>query len=116
MASWYTMCMTVPVLDDDRVTDLQPVGPAEAAGGLSEADQAAITADEAELAELKEMWQARELSTREYRQMRRTVEERVKKLQRKTVVRPAAEVLDGMSARVPARRGTGCRRRGTTRG
>jgi site-specific DNA recombinase len=78
------------------LTDLQPVGPADAAGGLSETDQAAIAADEAELAELKEMWQARELPTREYRQMRRVVEERVKKLQRKTVVRPAAEVLDGM--------------------
>jgi site-specific DNA recombinase len=78
------------------LTDLQPVASAEAAGGLSEADQAAVAADEAELVELKEMWQARELSTREYRQMRRVVEERVKKLQRKTVVRPAAEVLDGM--------------------
>ncbi len=51
---------------------------------LPQADEAAISADEAELAELKDMWTHRELSTREYRAMR------------KTIVRPTVEVLSGL--------------------
>ena len=60
------------------------------------ADEAAISADEAELAELKDMWTSREISTREYRQMRKTIEDRITALHRKTIVRPTAEVLTGL--------------------
>jgi hypothetical protein len=42
------------------------------------------------------MWSSRELSTREYRQMRKTVEDRIITLQRKTIVRPTVEVLAGL--------------------
>jgi site-specific DNA recombinase len=55
-----------------------------------------LDADEAELAELKDMWTHRELSTREYRAMRKTVEDRISALRRKTIVRPTAEVLSGL--------------------
>ncbi|MFY9806164.1 MAG: hypothetical protein WAK86_02740, partial [Pseudonocardiaceae bacterium] len=63
---------------------------------LSEHDEATIAADEHELTELKDMWNSRELSTREYRQMRKTVEDRITTLQRKTIVRPTMEVLAGL--------------------
>ncbi|MGH3905931.1 MAG: recombinase family protein [Pseudonocardiaceae bacterium] len=72
-----------------------PEAPA-AATVLSPGDEAAIAADEQELAELKDMWNHRELSTREYRQMRKTVDERVSTLHRKTMVRPTGEVLAGL--------------------
>ncbi|WP_162839489.1 MULTISPECIES: recombinase family protein [Frankia] len=80
----------------DLLTRLDPSGQ-EAAATLTDADQAAIEEDNAELAELKAMWNAREIKSREYREMRRTVEERIKKVQRKTVVRPAVEVLAGLT-------------------
>jgi site-specific DNA recombinase len=70
---------------------------AVAASVLSDADNAAIDADHAELAELKAMWDARELSTSEYRAMRKTVEDRIRKIEAKTVIRPAVEVLEGMT-------------------
>jgi hypothetical protein len=63
---------------------------------LSAADEAAISDDEQELAELKDMWDQREISTREYRQMRKTVEDRISGLRRKTIVRPTVEVLAGV--------------------
>ncbi len=63
---------------------------------LSEGDEASIESDRAELAELKEMWDAREINTAEYREMRKTIEKRIKKVQDKTIVRPVAEVLHGM--------------------
>ncbi|MBV8994709.1 MAG: zinc ribbon domain-containing protein, partial [Pseudonocardiales bacterium] len=63
---------------------------------LPEADQAAIRADEAELAELKDMWDHREISTREYRAMRKIIEDRIAARRRKTIVRPTAEVLAGL--------------------
>ncbi|ELP68399.1 recombinase family protein [Streptomyces turgidiscabies] len=63
---------------------------------LTTADQAAIEADEEELAELKDMWEAGELKTREYRAMRKTVEDRIAQIRRKLVVRPAVEVLEGL--------------------
>ncbi|MCT9007133.1 recombinase family protein [Streptomyces rhizosphaerihabitans] len=63
---------------------------------LTAADQAAIEADEQELAELKDMWETGELKTREYRAMRKTVEDRVARIRRKLVVRPAVEVLEGL--------------------
>ncbi|WP_405917991.1 recombinase family protein [Streptomyces sp. NBC_00728] len=63
---------------------------------LTAADQAAIETDEQELAELKDMWETGELKTREYRAMRKTVEDRVAQIRRKLVVRPAVEVLEGL--------------------
>lgn len=70
---------------------------AVAASVLSDADNAAIDADRAELAELKAMWDAREITTSEYREMRKTVEARIRKIEAKTVIRPAVEVLQGMT-------------------
>jgi hypothetical protein len=63
---------------------------------LTAVDQAAIEADQEELAELKDMWDAGELKTREYRAMRKTVEDRITQIRRKLVVRPAVEVLEGL--------------------
>jgi hypothetical protein len=48
---------------------------------LPEADQAAIRADEADLAELKVMWTSREIPTREYREMRKTIKDRITTLE-----------------------------------
>ncbi|MGH3825103.1 MAG: hypothetical protein ACRDRA_20045 [Pseudonocardiaceae bacterium] len=42
------------------------------------------------------MWTHREISTREYRQMRKTVEDRLDVLRRKTIVRPTVDVLTGL--------------------
>lgn len=70
---------------------------AVSASVLSDADNAAIDADRGELAELKAMWDAREISTSEYRQMRKRVEDRIRKIEAKTVIRPALEVLEGMT-------------------
>ncbi len=80
----------------DLLTRLDVTGTPTATTALSETDQAAITADDAELAELKDMWTHRELSTREYRQMRKTIEDRMDALRRKTIVRPTADVLSGL--------------------
>ncbi|MCA1673872.1 MAG: zinc ribbon domain-containing protein, partial [Actinobacteria bacterium] len=74
--------------------DVPDTSPADTA--LSPDDEAAIAADEQELAELKDMWNHRELSTREYRQMRKTVDERISTLRRKALVRPTADVLAGL--------------------
>ncbi|MEU6993592.1 hypothetical protein ABZ953_23425 [Streptomyces sp. NPDC046465] len=63
---------------------------------LSEEDQAAIEADRQELDDLKDMWGSQELKTREYREMRKTVEARIAEVQRKMIVRPTTEVLDGL--------------------
>jgi hypothetical protein len=60
-------------------------------------DQATITADEAELAELKDMWAHRELSTREYRAMRKIIEDHISALRRKTIVRPTVKVFSGLA-------------------
>jgi site-specific DNA recombinase len=80
----------------DLLTRLDVSGAPRAATALSVAEQAAISADEVELAELKDMWTHREISTREYRQMRKTIEDRISALHRKTIVRPTAEVLTGL--------------------
>jgi site-specific DNA recombinase len=69
----------------------------QAAAMLSDTDSAAIAADRRELAELKDMWDSREIATAEYRQMRKAVESRIQKIEAKTTVRPAAEILDGMT-------------------
>jgi site-specific DNA recombinase len=70
---------------------------AVSAAVLSDADNAAIDADSAELTELKAMWDAREITTSEYREMRKRVDDRIRKIEAKTVIRPAVEVLEGMT-------------------
>jgi hypothetical protein len=80
----------------ELLTHLDVSGAPSAATALSADDETAISTDEAELAELKDMWTSREISTREYRQMRKTVEDRITTLRRKTIVRPTVEVLAGL--------------------
>jgi hypothetical protein len=80
----------------ELLTGLDITGTPTATLAPPEADQAAISADEAELAELKDMWAHRELSTREYRAMRKAIEDRITALRRKTIVRPTVEVLSGL--------------------
>jgi site-specific DNA recombinase len=72
----------------ELLTHLDVSGAPSAATALSAADEAAISADEAELVELKDMWTSREISTREYRAMRKTVEDRITTLRRKTMCAP----------------------------
>jgi DNA invertase Pin-like site-specific DNA recombinase len=66
-------------------------------GGTSPADEAANSADDGELAELKAMWNAGELKTREYRAMRATIEARIRDRAGRRVVRPTAQVLAGFT-------------------
>lgn len=61
------------------------------------AEQAATAeADRQQLADLTEMWTSQEISTSEYRAMRKAVQERISKAQQHAAVRPAAEVLRGL--------------------
>lgn len=76
-----------------------------APSSLSAEDQAAIDADRQELDELKGMWQSQELTTREYREMRKTVEARIQALQQKMIVRPTVESWTDSPAPTPARAG-----------
>ncbi|GAA1904219.1 recombinase family protein [Streptantibioticus ferralitis] len=69
---------------------------ATSAPELGADDKSAIEEDERELEELKAMWDAREIKTREYREMRKTIEDRISSLRRKLVVRPTVEVLKGL--------------------
>jgi site-specific DNA recombinase len=71
----------------------------QSAAVLSDADSSAIDANRRELTELKDMWDHQEITTSEYRQMRKTVDDRIRKIQAKTIVRPTAEILDGMTGR-----------------
>jgi site-specific DNA recombinase len=80
----------------ELLTHLDVTGTPSAATALAPTEQAAISSDEAELAELKDMWTSRELTTREYRAMRSIVEDRITTLRRKTIVRPTVEVLSGL--------------------
>ncbi|MFF3886517.1 recombinase family protein [Streptomyces sp. NPDC001914] len=81
------------------------------APSLTAADQAVIEADEEELAELKDMWESGELKTREYRAMRKTVEDRIAQIRRKLAVRPTVEVLEGLVG-LNARRSWGALEKG----
>jgi site-specific DNA recombinase len=76
---------------------LDVTGQEASAMSLSPEDNAAIEADRGEIAELKEAWDNQEISTAEYREMRKAVEKRIKKVEAKTIVRPAAEVLEGLT-------------------
>ncbi|MEV6212718.1 recombinase family protein [Kitasatospora sp. NPDC051914] len=68
----------------------------DTATALSDADREALEADRQELTELKDMWEKRELTTREYRQMKKQVDDRISAVERKAVVRPAVEILEGL--------------------
>ncbi|WP_436786993.1 recombinase family protein [Yinghuangia sp. YIM S10712] len=57
----------------------------------------AVAADEAELAELRAMWNARELSTAEYRAMRKLVQARIDQTRTARVVRPSTDVLHDLT-------------------
>ncbi|MFD9212132.1 recombinase family protein [Streptomyces sp. NPDC059544] len=63
---------------------------------LTDEDRTAVEADRRELDELKDMWQKQELKTREYREMRKLVEARIAEIERKMIVRPTTEVLEGL--------------------
>lgn len=71
-------------------------GRTPAATSMSEADAQAHGDDEQQLRELNEMWTAKEISTPEYRSMRKTIDARMNKRQRKIVQRPI-EVLEGLA-------------------
>jgi site-specific DNA recombinase len=80
----------------ELLTHVDVTGAPSAATALSATDETSISADEAELVELKDMGTSREISTREYRAMRKTVDDRITTLRRKTIVRPTVEVLTGL--------------------
>lgn len=67
-----------------------------ASSNLPEGVAAELEADQRQLAELNEMWTAKEVSTAEYRTMRKEITDRIAKAQRKVVVRPMV-LLDGLT-------------------
>ncbi|MEU1667264.1 recombinase family protein [Streptomyces sparsogenes] len=71
-------------------------GRAPAATSLPQADARANDEDAQQLKELNEMWTAKEISTPEYRGMRKAIEARIKERQRKIIQRPVA-VLEGVA-------------------
>lgn len=72
-----------------------------ASSNLAEGVAEEVEDDQRQLAELNEMWTAKELSTAEYRKMRKEITDRIAKAQRKVVIRPMV-LLDGLT-------GTGAR-------
>jgi site-specific DNA recombinase len=78
------------------LTELDVTGH-EAAAVLTEDDADTIAADEAKLTEAAQMWANGEITKPEYLTMRATIQARIKATQRKTIVRPAVEVLEGMT-------------------
>ena len=78
------------------LTELDVTGRESAAVlGSEEADT--IAEDQEQLAEAARMWAKKEISKAEYDVMRKEITERIKTAQRKAVVRPAVEVLEGMT-------------------
>ena len=69
----------------------------EPAAVFSAQDADAIEADQEMLTEAARMWAKKEITTGEYQAMRREIEERIKSAQRKAIVRPTVEVLQGMT-------------------
>ncbi|HEY3482199.1 MAG TPA: recombinase family protein [Streptomyces sp.] len=84
------------------LSKLDVSGRPPAATSLPEADVQADNDDAEQLKELNEMWTAKEISTPEYRAMRRTIEARMKARQRKIIQRPT-EVLQGIAGPDAAR-------------
>lgn len=67
-----------------------------ASSNLSEDASRELEADQRQLAELNEMWTGKEISTAEYRKMRKEITDRIAKAQRRVVVRPMV-LLDGLT-------------------
>jgi site-specific DNA recombinase len=67
-----------------------------AASNLPGTAAESVEGDQQQLSELNEMWTAKEISTAEYRKMRKEIQGRVAKAQRKVVVRPMV-LLDGLT-------------------
>jgi hypothetical protein len=63
---------------------------------LPDSAAVAVEADQQQLEELNEMWTAKELSTAEYRKMRKEIQTRLARAQRRTVVRPM-KLLEGLT-------------------
>ncbi|OKJ31463.1 recombinase family protein [Streptomyces sp. CB01580] len=67
-----------------------------ASSNLAEDTAKELEGDQRQLAELNQMWTAKEISTAEYRKMRKEITDRIAKAQRKVVVRPLV-LLDGLT-------------------
>lgn len=67
-----------------------------ASSNLSEDATQSLADDQRQLAELNEMWTGKEISTAEYRKMRKEITDRIAKTQRRVVVRPLV-LLDGLT-------------------
>jgi hypothetical protein len=67
-----------------------------ASSNLSESVAEELEDDQRLLGELNQMWTAKEISTAEYRKMRKEITDRIAKAQRKVVVRPMV-LLDGLT-------------------
>lgn len=67
-----------------------------ATSALPESIVNAVEDDQRQLEELNEMWTAKEISTTEYRKMRKEIQGRISKAQRRTVVRPM-KLLEGLT-------------------
>jgi site-specific DNA recombinase len=67
-----------------------------ASSNLAESVTEELEDDQRQLGELNQMWTAKEISTAEYRKMRKEITDRITKAQRKVVVRPMV-LLDGLT-------------------
>lgn len=67
-----------------------------ASTSLPDAAAESVEADQRQLDELNGMWTAKEISTAEYRRMRKEITDRIAKAQRRLVVRPM-KLLDGLT-------------------
>ncbi|MEH0545424.1 recombinase family protein [Streptomyces sp. B21-105] len=67
-----------------------------ASTSLPDAAAESVEADQRQLDELNEMWTAKEISTAEFRKMRKEITDRIAKAQRRLVVRPM-KLLDGLT-------------------
>jgi len=63
---------------------------------LTDSAAEAVEADQRQLEELNEMWTAKEISTAEYRKMRKEIQGRIAKAQRRVAVRPM-KLLEGLT-------------------
>ncbi|MGJ3560332.1 hypothetical protein ACR6C2_24735 [Streptomyces sp. INA 01156] len=65
-----------------------------ASSDLSESVTEELEDDQRQLGELNQMWTVKEISTAEYRKMRKEITDRIAKAQRKVVVRPARKTSE----------------------
>lgn len=78
----------IEILETLEVTDPASIT------SLPQAEQDTVTADEAQLRELNAMWANKDIKTSEYLTMKKTIEARIRKAQKKTVVRPTGMIAD----------------------